>query len=97
VAYSEARRQDRAALRDIKVRVRYAPEKLAPVDDIPNGTVPELLRWAKRSPLRARRLLNREIASPAPRIKLVKTLYARLQYYQWREANTQDAAAKMAE
>lgn len=97
MAYSEARRQDKAAIRDIKVRVRYAPEKLAPVDAVPTGTVPELLRWAKGSETRAKRLLRREIESPAPRIALVKELYDRIKYYQWKQANTPSAAEKMAE
>jgi len=82
VAYSEARRQDKAAVRDIKVRVRYAPEKLAPVEHIPQGTIKELIIWSHRSPARMRRVLAHELESPTPRIRLIRRLYEKLQEHE---------------
>jgi hypothetical protein len=69
---------DRDALKGIKVKVTFAPEQLAPKDDVPTGTTKELLTWIGRSELRAKRVLARELASPTPRIKLVRALHGML-------------------
>lgn len=78
-AGSSRRRAERAAVRDIKVKVTYAPEKLAPVDDVPEGTTKELITWVGRSELRAKRVLARELADPTPRLRLITALYEMLQ------------------
>lgn len=95
------RTQNRRAIRDIKVDVRYAPEKFAPVDAIPNGNVRDLVEWARRSPLRAKRVLAREINAPTPRIGVIRPLFEFLKREQRREAerqaNTPAAAATMSE
>lgn len=66
---------DRDALRGIKVKVTFAPEKMAPKDDVPTGTTKELLVWIGSSELRAKRVLARELAQPSPRVKLIRTLH----------------------
>lgn len=81
-------RGDRAALRDIKVKVRYAPEKFAPVNDVPDGNIEEILAWVNYSPLRARRALKREMERETPRIRLIKILYGFLQRIQDGTART---------
>lgn len=75
---SAAPRISRAELRHIKVKVTFAPEQLAPKDDIPTGTVDELVAWVGRSDLRAKRVLAREIAARSPRLTLVDALYTML-------------------
>ncbi len=61
-------------LRDIKVKVTYAPEKLYPVDAVPDLPARELLRWVGRSEIRAKRVLAREIASVSPRLIILRRL-----------------------
>lgn len=91
-------RQDRDALRDIKVKVRYAPEKFAPVNDVPEGTIRELKRWVGYSPVRAKRVLKREISKPSPRIALVRWLYVVLQHPNAQEQQITSASTeKMSE
>ena len=82
--YTGSGRANRAALRDIKVRVTYDPTKFSPVDHIPQGTIKELIIWSHRSPARMRRVLARELESPTPRIRLIRRLYEKLQEHETR-------------
>jgi hypothetical protein len=69
---------DRESLRGIKIKVRFAPEKLAPVDDVPQGTTKELITWVGSSELRAKRVLARELTEFSPRVQLVRALHEML-------------------
>ena len=82
--YTGSGRANRAALRDIKVRVSSDPTKFSPVDHLPQGTIKELLIWSHGSPSRMKRLLARELDSPTPRIKLIKRLYEKRQDHETR-------------
>ena len=73
-AGSARRRAERAALKGIPVKVRYAPEKIAPKDDMPQGTTNELLAWVGSSEIRAKRVLAREIEERSPRPRLITEL-----------------------
>jgi hypothetical protein len=71
---SSARRAERQALRHIRVKVTYAPEQLAPVNDVYVGTTREVLEWVGSSKTRAKRALAYEIESLTPRVKLITAL-----------------------
>lgn len=73
------RRPRRAELRGIHVSITYAPERLAPVDYVPEGTMQELITWVGTSETRAKRVLARELEAPNPRLTLIRPLYEMLQ------------------
>lgn len=77
-AGSSRRRAERDALRDIKIKVKFAPEQAAPVDDVPQGTTKELLAWIGSSEMRAKRVLARELVEDSPRVTLVRALHEML-------------------
>ncbi len=73
---SSTRRARREALRGIRVKVTYAPEQLAPVNDVCVGTTREILEWVGTSTTRAKRALAREVDNVAPRVRLITALQA---------------------